>query len=462
MVISSSILPQEHVFAKKSNVKHTLHLEAICVFVATGFFMDEDTYWKDLVCLAPAHDHEFDSNGRLIKSSPNFQWHYTPRKISFDQALEEYVALLTQVLKEQTNGREVILPLSGGLDSRSQALVLKKLTNPVHAFSYSFQNGYPEHQIAKQVASVCGFDFKEFIIKQGYLWNCIKDLATINGCYSEFTHPRQMAVLDELKQVQGVFSLGHWGDVLFDRGVPEGINESEIVSFVFKKMVKPKGLELAQCLWEHWGLDGDFKSYLIARIETGLKKIKIDNISAKVRAFKTIQWGHRWTTTNLSIFKEAHPISMPYYDNRMCEFICSIPEAYLADRRLQIGHLRQDKTIANITWQAQRPFNINNYSINKMPFNLPYRVLSKFKRLGQGFLGHPYVQRNWELQFLGENNEECLKDFLYNEKFNEWIPRAIIEDFYNRFRKVNAIPYSHPVSMLLTLSVWYQRNFKGN
>src|SRR5690606_30055234 len=111
------------VFAKKPNTKHELHLEAICLFVATGFFMDEDTYWYDLKCLAPAHKHELDSNGFVIKSTPTFEWNYQPREITFETALEEYVALLTKITKDQVGDSPVILPLSGGLDSRSQALV---------------------------------------------------------------------------------------------------------------------------------------------------------------------------------------------------------------------------------------------------------------------------------------------------------------------------------------------------
>src|SRR5690606_23617424 len=142
-------------------------------------------------------------------------------------------------------------------------------------------------------------------------------------------------------------------------------------------------------LWKHWGLDGDFKTYLISRIETSLKNIDIDNVSAKVRAFKTSQWAYRWTTTNLSIFEAAHPITMPYYDDRMCQFICTIPEAYLADRRLQIAHLKQDKKLSNITWHAQNPFNLHNFNYNKAPYNLPYRIYSKLNRLGKGFVGNP-------------------------------------------------------------------------
>jgi hypothetical protein len=458
MIVNSSIIPNKQVFAQKSDIEHVLNLEAICVFIATGFFMDDDTYWRDMVCLSPAHTHQLDPQRNLLKSTSTFQWHYSPRDITFEETLEEYIGLITKITKDQVGDSSVILPLSGGLDSRSQALVFKNMNNSVHAFSYAFQDGYPEHHIAKKIAANCGFSFENFIIKKGYLWDSIENLSRLNGCYSEFTHPRQMAVLDDLKLMKGVFSLGHWGDVLFDRGVPEGTREADVMTFLFKKMVKPKGLELADKLWQVWGLEGDFKSYLQSRIETGLNAIKIDNLSAKVRAFKTSQWAHRWTTTNLSVFEAAHPITMPYYDNRMCEFICGIPEDYLEDRRLQIAHIKSDTSLANITWQAQNPFNLNNYGYNKSPFNLPFRILNKTKRIKQSLLGHPYVQRNWELQFLGADNVKQLEGYLFEENFNKWIPKALIKDFYYNFNHVNPVASSHAISMLLTLSLWHKQN----
>lgn len=462
MTITTSIIPNKLQFAKKAESEHALHFEAICIFVATGFFMDDDTYWRDLVCLAPGHKHELDTQGYLIKSTPTFKWHYTPRNITFETALEEYVNLLSKITKEQVGDSQVILPLSGGLDSRSQALTLKNLPNKVQAFSYAFQGGYPEHHIAKQIAKVCGFDFEAFTIPKGYLWDSIEDVSHLLKGYSEFTHPRQMAVLSELKQMEGVISLGHWGDVLFDRGVPEGLRETEVISLLFKKMVKPKGLELAETLWKHWDLDGDFKTYLIHRIEKGLNKIKITDLSAKVRAYKTSQWAYRWTTTNLTVFEAAHPITMPFYDDRMCEFICTVPEAYLADRRLQIAHLKQDKALSNITWQENKPFNLNNYQYNRSPYNIPYRVLNKLKRVGQDLIGKPYIQRNWELQFIGDANEKHLKHYLFDAHFNQWIPEFIIKEVYQDFKQGDAVGSSHAVSMLLTLSLWYQENFKNS
>ncbi|WP_460219698.1 asparagine synthase-related protein [Psychroserpens sp. MEBiC05023] len=457
MTIATTILPHKQEFAKRLQAEHVLNLEAICIYVATGFFMDDDTFWKDIICLLPAHNHVLDANGCLIESEFNFKWHYKPRDITFEMALDEYVELLTRIIKEQVGDSRVILPLSGGLDSRSQALILKNLPNQVQAFSYAFQNGYPEHKLAQQIASACNFDFKSFKIAKGYLWDSIDELSTINACYSEFTHPRQMAVINELRNMEGVFSLGHWGDVFFDRGIPQGKNESDVVPYLLKKMVKPKGLKLAEQLWQVWGLNGDFKTYLICRIESALSEIKIDNLSAKVRAFKTSQWAHRWTTTNLSVFEATHPITMPYYDNRMCEFICTVPEEFLADRRLQIAHLRQDSSLSKITWQAHRPFNLNNYHNNKSPYNLPFRIFNKAKRVTQELIGKPYVQRNWELQFLGNNNAKHLERYLFDDRFLEWIPKAVIKSCYDDFKNGDSVASSHAVSMLLTLSVWKKK-----
>src|SRR5690606_2250966 len=131
---------------------------------------------------------------------------------------------------------------------------------------------------------------------------------------------------------EGVFSLGHWGDVLFDRGCPEGTPESQLLEIILKKVIKKGGMELATALWQEWELEGDFESYLRQRISELLHNIKIENPSAKLRAFKSLYWAPRWTSVNLSVFEAAHPITLPYYDNRMCEFICTIPEEYLAGR----------------------------------------------------------------------------------------------------------------------------------
>ena len=459
--VTTPIIPTHQTFAKVK-APHELNLEAICVFVAIGFFLDTDTYWKDRVVLSPASKHSLDDNGFLLRSEPWFTWHDTPKGINFYDALESFSELFEAIIKEQTHEQRVILPLSGGLDSRTQAAALKHLNAEVFSYSYSFKNGYPEAKIGKHIAKVCEFEFEEYIIPNGYLWSVIDDLSKINGCYSDFTSPRQMAVIEKLADKGDVFSLGHWGDVLFDSmNLPQLPFEEEI-NVLLKKLIKQGGLALANSLWELWQLEGNFEDYFRSRIEILLSDITIEDTNAKLRAFKSLHWAPRWTSANLSIFKSVKPITLPYYDNRICEFICTIPEAYLKNRQLQIAYIKQrSPELAKIIWQDHRPFNLINYKKNKLPYNLPYRISNKLKRGLNALTGKPYIQRNWELQLIGLANGEYLKKQLFELAQNGFVSKDIIELYYDAFKNGGRLANAHAVNMLLVLSKFNQNNINA-
>lgn len=451
--IKTSIIPIQPTFAKVK-APHELDYEAICVFVATGFFLDQDTYWKDEKVLQPGHITTIDNEGYIVKSEPWFKWHYTPRDIKLNQAVSEFTSLFEAIVKEQSQNKKVILPLSGGLDSRSQAVALQQIKANVSAYSYSYENGYDEAAISKKIAKALNIPFRKMTINKSYLWDKIEELAQINGCYSEFTHPRQMAVANEIGQLGDVFSLGHWGDVMFDSDTLEVKNDNELITFLKNKIIKKGGLELAKSLWQYWQLQGDFETYLNARILKLWKSINIANGSAKLRAFKSLYWAPRWTSVNLVVFENKKPIQLPYYDDRMCEFICTIPEELLANRQIQIEYIKQqNRKVAEIVWQDVRPFNLYTAHFHKFPYNFPYRVLSKIKRTVKGIMQKPHVQRNWELQFLEKNNEKHLQEYLFDSSFHKFIPKSIIEEFYQQFKKKDQVYYAHSVSMLLTLAL---------
>jgi hypothetical protein len=453
--IKTNIIPSKSIYVGE---KKTLNHKAICVFAATGFFLDQDTYYNELITLKPGYEYEITDDYKTILSQKQyFKWHYTPIEKSFNTIVNEFESLFETIISEQVKDKKVILPLSGGLDSRSQAVALYHLKNKVNSYGYAFQNGHDETKYGKQIAQVCDFPFQDWKVPNGYLWNKIEQLATINQCYSEFTHPRQMAFIEQYANLGDVFSLGHWGDVLFDdMNVPDDLSFQNQVEIIIKKIIKKGGLELAEELWNSWDLDGNFKEYLYNRVEFLLKEINITtNANASIRAFKSLYWAPRWTSTNLSIFESVKPISVPYYDNRMCEFICSIPEKYLAKRQIQIEYIKKRMPqVAKITWQDHRPFNLFNYHYNKNPFNLPFRVFNKLKRT---LLNKKYTQRNWELQFIGKENESKLEQYLFNnESFLNSIDKQLVENFYKKFKTENSVKYSHAVSMLLTLSLFFK------
>nr|WP_321233407.1 asparagine synthase-related protein [uncultured Psychroserpens sp.] len=453
--IITSIIPKKQSIATLKGEPKSLDLRAICVFVATGFFLDDDTYWKHKKILRPGTKNELDVDGNLISSSKVFEWFYDPNEsLSFDETVDAFGELFEDIIEKQVGDNQVVLPLSGGLDSRTQAVALKALRKNVSSYSYSFKDGYPEGKIGRTIAKRCGFKFQEFLIQPSYLWPNIERLAKINNCYSEFTHPRQMAIIDHYSQMGDVFNLGHWGDVLFnDMGVPDDLGFMQQVEILYKKIVKPSGEILAEKLWKDYGFEGDFKPYLQERITSLHKEIDIQgSANARIRAFKSIYWAPRWTSINLSVFSEIKPITVPYYDDEMCKFICKIPEAYLAQRAIQIEYIkRKNPALAKIVWHEQKPFNLNNYHYNKMPYNLPYRVYSKASRVYKEIVQSPIVQRNWELQFLGESNQLQLKNYLFQ---NSIVPKKLISEVYDDFNQRDKVYHAHSVSMLLTLSLW--------
>lgn len=459
--IKTPIIPSEQTFAKVDAV-HELDLKAICVFAAIGFFLDEDTYWKDEKVLRPASQHTYDAQGRLIESIPWFQWHYSPRDMSFEQALDEYSHLFETIIAEQSKQKTVILALSGGLDSRTQAAALKHCNANVFSYSYEFENGYEETKIAREIANICDFEFRSFIIPKGYLWNEIDHLAKLNQCYSDFTAPRQMAIFNEFETMGDDFNLGHWGDVFFDSMNLSKLSSEEELNYLKKKLLKKGGLKIASDLWNSWSLDGDFESYFTSRLSGLLSKIEIEDTNAKLRAFKSLYWAPRWTSINLSVFSDQHPVSMPYYDDRMCQFICTVPEQYLKDRQLQIAYLKsRSPQLAKITWQDKRPFNLYNFQLNKSPFNIPYKIGNKLKRLVHETMGKKYTQRNWELQFIGEENEKHLKKYILQNQLEMWIPRPLLESYFDAFTKKNHFENAHAMNILLVLSKFNEQYLNG-
>lgn len=68
------------------------------------------------------------------------------------------------------------------------------------------------------------------------------------------------------------------------------------------------------------------------------------------------------------------------------------------------------------------------------------------------------VQRNWELQFIGIANEKALEYWLFeNPEFLMFVAPEVVSEFYGKFANSNQVYYSHAVSMLLTLSLFSQK-----
>lgn len=452
-LVRTPIIPERVTIAKAPG-RHELDYEALCVFAAAGFFLEGDCYFRDEHALQPASEYELDENGVIASRRAHWRWHATPEEMTLDQAADRLGEILERAVS--VGSGTSVLAISGGLDSRTLAAALGG--KPARGYSYGFAHETIETEIAARIAAAQRFPFEEMRIEPGYLWRVIAELAELNRCESDFTHPRQMAVIDRIERLGDRLVLGHWGDVLFGNfGLPAALPFDALVEQAMAKIVKRGGAELSRALWQAWGLAGDFDSYLRERVRALLSAIEIADPNARLRAFKSMYWAPRWTTVNIGVFQRRRPVVLPYYSDEMCKFVTTVPEKLLAGRQIQIAYIkRHSPALARIPWQSFYPLDLYTYPQFGAVRRLPGRAIRRAVRFAREALGRPGpVTRNWEIQFVGEENDARLCGHLFGDSpFQQLVPRDLVMRFYKKFKLEDRLTYAHPVSMLLTLSMF--------
>ena len=87
-----------------------------------------------------------------------------------------------------------------------------------------------------------------------------------------------------------------------------------------------------------------------------------------------------------------------------------------------------------------------------MPYNVPYKLMNKIRRTFNRVIGKPYIERNWELQFKGDQNKKQLVDSLLENQIDEWIPKSLLNYYINQFYAESFTQNAHVLNMLLVLS----------
>lgn len=444
----SDIIPKVQV---RTGSKDELDIESICLFLSLGFFPGCRTFYRGLRQHASASVTVTDETGNVVSSSRHFEWHHTPREISFSQAVDEYADLF-ETLVAETSSEGYTIPVSGGLDSRTLVAACHHLGIPFKGYAYSFRNGIDENRFGREMSKKLGFPFHEFHIEKGTLWSYIDRLSETTECYAEFSHARQYSVFDELKSLGGRFLLGHAGDIFFDGLNLQGpMSDGEQLDYVWKKYVKESGFELATSVWRQWGCQGEFKEFLREVLRSELQSIRIQDTTARLRAFKIDTYFNRLSCTNIALFRQFGPNTLPYCDDRIVKFICTVPEKWLDARKIQIEYLkRRSRALASVTWQDHRPFNLYHYHWDRPPFNYPYRAYRKMVRM---LTKQDTVRRNWELQYSGEANMSKLRAHVYRDgRLDALIDPGVSEKVLTSFQHGDAVRNYHATTMLVTLS----------
>ena len=152
--------------------KENLDYKAIATFISLGFMLDDDTFYNNIKVLKPSTEYNFNKDNVIISQHKTWNWYYTPKEDSFNNIVENFSSLSDMLIQNIDKYKKIILPLSGGLDSRTLLVPIRNRSN-VTLSSYEFDGGINETYYSEKIAEVFNFPNYSQKITEGYLWNKI-------------------------------------------------------------------------------------------------------------------------------------------------------------------------------------------------------------------------------------------------------------------------------------------------
>lgn len=422
-------------------------------FCGFGFYPGDRTMFDDVRILRPATRSDFDDRGTLTRQTRYWDWWYDPdRSRSDDDFIDEFHDVWTRTVQRQLRGTRSVVPLSGGLDSRTlfaaAAPVRASVDHPVRTLTYGYSPKSVEIRIARKVATARGHTAQEHVI-QPYLFDRMSEVVDAVEGFGALSLTRQVSASDLIASLGDHVLGGHWGDVWFDTAGASSGSTSDPADAAYEKFAK-RGRD--------WLFRNLCNTHLQAPPDEVLRQVLaeefdripvLDDADMQLKALKTEQWSFRWTLASVRAYQLAVPTLMPFYANAVVDFFLRVPSERLPGRRLQTAYLRRHHPdLARITWQD------SGMSLYERPWEptlaLGRRALAKGLRT---LRREQVIERNWEVQYLGGSRPDRLQDLLRSSvPGTAGLSSTDVQGFIDTFLQAPDGAQGYALDALLTLS----------
>lgn len=434
--------------------RRSLDWEAMSGFFQNGFFSTDRTFYRDVKILQGARRYQFDGNGRFQGSREYWRWEHNPSAERSENAtIEEFGATLNEIVKDHCSRGRVVLPLSGGLDSRTLAASVPS-GGEVSAYSYGYEAASRETAISRQIAAARSLPFTEHVI-QPYLFDRLDSVVRAVEGFQDVTQSRQASVSSWLGETGDAVLAGHLGDVWCDdMEVRPGMAGEALLDHTLSKLAKPGHEWLLKNVSQANHPDAG-PAFVRETMREELEKHRgIADPDFRVKVVKITQWTFRWTLASVRMYQAGAYPRMPFYDPRMIDFFCTVPTAMVSRRRIQTEYLkRYAPDLARITWQA---YDANLYWA---PYFNSLLLPKRAVRWAQRKVAPSRNKlRNWEVQFCQGDSWRRLEEHLLDPglSIHGFVDRAQINALLHRLKTTPNRGDGYAVSMLLTFSTWLE------
>lgn len=344
------LIISDNAYYLKSKIKPQFKEENAIEFLITGYVTGNEILFHDIFQIQAGEVVIFTKKDCQINTSHYHQYlHKDYLNLSEENLLNELddsfkVAFKQLVKSTVEKEKQLVVPLSGGLDSRIIVAMLKKLgVDNVICYSYGKKTD-KEVKISQKVAESIGykwyfieytkekweecFQCKEFSEFEKYAGN----LAFL-PCIQEFLAIRELKKKNILP-INSVIVPGHAGDMLAGSHIP--INYSHNSQNYNFEVLLHDVLKKHYILWKWY--DSDLKSMFERKIKHCVENLVINDSDSCANALEFFDFKERQakfivnSVRNYELF--GYEWRVPFWNSRLIDFFLRLPLKYRLDQEL--------------------------------------------------------------------------------------------------------------------------------
>jgi len=352
-------------------------------------------------------------------------------------------------------GRPIVIPLSGGLDSRLIAMHLK-LANyqPVYAFSYG-RPGNAEAEVSRSVAQQLGIGWKfvPYSLERWGAWYRSSEWQAYvreAGGLASVAHLQDWPAVWELLSRgdvpdHAVFVPGHTGDVIAGSHIPLELLQSHcahaegVIEAVRKHHYCLSSIEKAA---QRVGIPIPMANDCVKkRIQSIIGDVKISSVEDAIGAYEYWEWQERqakFIVNSVRVYEFwEYTWWLPWWDAEFMDFWQRVPLRYRVQKQLWVRYVEQIQREVNVSAPIPIPILKRESRFKRFVRSLPYADhllwIRRRRKLLQQYYRHPLAwygitepKRFIELLRNGGNINTILAvdhlELLEREEEEQWPP----------------------------------------
>lgn len=386
--------------------------DALAEFLLTGYVTGQDTLCPRVKQLQAGECLIADKRER----APRVRTHRYYRFVHGDYleaneealfaAMDEMLVGVFERLLASTAGRPIVVPLSGGQDSRLVVAMLRRLgRRDVLCYSYG-RAGNWESRVSEAVARKLGYAW-EFVPAACRRWQDrllseeAKAFHLYRGGLSSVACARDWPAVWELKlagkiPADAVVVPGHTGDVVSGGHIPRDFADRDVVGS--SELVRTL-LRDHYGLW-HWSKHGRTLGVTMgARVLDCLGDLPAETPEEAASALECWEWQERQAKFIVNLCRAyefwGYDWRIPLWDSGMCDFWARVPLKLRLGQRLYNAYL--NRSVFRTLGISQDDFRDirraahgrdafeGNWRLEKLPFYHPWWGFGSYRRLAEAY-----------------------------------------------------------------------------